>query len=271
VPTETASEEEIRGADLLLVGDPADAVIQAVRQVCHRRRKLAKGLSRRELARSVTIKCDDGGQIVEPDRPTLLRRDPSGGIRSRDETFIRSEEYAQLWAACALMKSPVINRPAMDAFLDADRRLAIVTLARLDSGPSSFVPDESYISTINIQADALGDVDNLCTDFVVDIPATGLPHRIRPSASDGWVYVQVTVVGDRSWIRNDSYGNLDWLRDQSLLVGRLLGLQFLSVFWRAWPMTFRAELMRVQTCPTGPQLDSQLEVVAETLVDLLLG
>jgi len=258
---------------LVLVGHHSDGLISAVHEACRRRAIDVVRLTRKALCEQTTTSYNGGRAEVSPDRPLLLRRDLWTSTSTRDDLFIADEQRAHLWAIGALTNSPVVNRPTENLFPDRYPRSLLVDLISKAPYLVSLLPKETYLASLEFDQakyeseSFIIDGDRIDDSFKSDY----LPHRIRPRLEDGWLLLQATVLGNRVWIVNDTYGHLDWLRELSVVVSRTLDLQFCLIFWRVKPRTHQIQLARISSHPEAIQLRDHLGVVSEALVEILLS
>jgi hypothetical protein len=138
---------------------------------------------------------------------------------------------------------------------------------------ASLVPAESYVSCLDSEQPdheaeplVVGPIPNLDKQTKLD-----WPHRVRKRMREGSIYMLAIVVGERSWLRNDSYASLNWLRYRSLSIAHALRLQFCTILWRVCPLAREAEVARISAHPQGAHINSHLGIVAESLVELLVN
>jgi len=262
----------IRGIDILLVGEQGDELLRALAAACQSRAARHVLLSPLDLCRLVTVRNRDGVPSVSPDLPLIFRQTFREWPRSRNDQFLRLEEYAHLWAALSLMRSPVVNRPTIEGMHSSNPQSAQAKLLRLATLYPGLVPAEVYASVDSFDRGRY-EVASL-TKFIpeddIDDPVSTQTYRARRRLPPGWLYLQTIFCGESVWVKHDSYGNLDWLRIHTRTIAENLGLHLGVIYWRAQPLLGRAEVARVVPYPSALLLGGYLGQVVESLLDLCL-
>lgn len=202
------------------------ALVRNGQSVCH--------LDGPAAARSLTIRSEGHPSCVSPELPLFIR--PSAWwfepelAHDADARFLADESYATLWAAAALTRAPVINRPRMTgvvgplvcraiANLDADS--SAVTREIYASGPAQLAADEQTLwgEDAELRVAAVGSLRD------------GVPlraRRVNPSAA----YEIVTVVGERAFIAtSDERSQSFELSSRSVRIARAAQVHFATLWW----------------------------------------
>lgn len=220
-------------------------------------------------ARFFTIRVAESGVKISPDIPLFVRESawPRDKGASDDEQFLRWEAYSTFWAAAALCKSPVINRPARRS-----SRLTTSTIASRTGLRSGNAHRELYVSK---PAMALGRLDPPIWGQDIDFRAKeisalrpNVPARLRTVDVDAR-YEIVSVVGARAFTATDDpRTRRDGLAARSMEIAARLGLQFASVIWMVNADT--ATPVRVSGEPSMAELRACQEGVLNALCEDLL-
>ena len=249
-------------ADFIVIGEAHDRVASEVY-----RRACAKGLcvrwpDRSVFARETSITVDGVTTIVDPDVPVLLRRQAMVDDSSEDGLFLAAEVYSQVWAAGALMKSPVVNRPTLDGMPDWHPR---VQATRLRScgwiDPLLLVP-ERHTSTASLPS---ADYESDCI-WLPPAGTAGCGYRSRRRKPADWRYVRCCVVGDRVLRPAQEEG----IAEPSLSIARALKIEFCLIHWRVNPAGDAVKVARVDTHPQAVELGEFFDDAVDTLIGLLL-
>jgi hypothetical protein len=178
-------------ADVIVIGEAHDRVAAEVYQRCR-----AKGLSmkwpdRGAFARETSVVIDGGTASVDPESPILLRRQVMGDGLAADGRFLAAEAGSQLWAATALMRSPVINRPSEHGMPDWHPRVQVTRLrsdGRID--PHLLIP-ERHTDTPSLPSAEYE------SEYLWQPPrgTTGCGYRYRQRKPADWTYARCCVVG----------------------------------------------------------------------------
>lgn len=242
--------------DLLVVADAADATALEIRSYLAEHGRTAVIMDPVTAAQMFTISTSAGATVVEPDVATMLRLPPPPARwESFDAEFQFNECLAQLWAATALMTSPVINRPHPRWLGAAVSPSAVVTAVRAGVPVAS---TEVFSAQPAPPAGDAGeqwwvqDLPTLTVTAWPDSPGSG-PYRSRWSDADPAFEVVVTFLG-KSWAcTNVDLDHLE-LVPRSALASEALGLGLAALTWRIGPAGRTAELVHIEPFPGLEQL-----------------
>jgi hypothetical protein len=256
--------------DVLIVAGSDDELARQLYEALGRRGRHCAFLDGPSAARLFTIRVAKSGVQVSPDIPLFVRESawPRNKGVSDDERFLRWEAYATFWAAAALCKSPVINRPARRA-----SRFTMSTVASRMGLRSASAYRELYVSK---PASALGRLDPPIWGEDIDFHAKeisalrpNVPARLRTVDVDAR-YEIVSVVGARAFTATDDpRTRRDGLAARGVEIAARLGLHFASVTWTV--NAGAARPVRVSGEPSMADLRAcQQEVLDGLSEDLLL-
>lgn len=222
-------------ADVLVVAGRDDPVADRVCSALNERGRTSMRMEGPEAAREFTIELTSRTVSVEPSVPMFIRASawwsklPAGDL---DATFLRSEQYATLWAAANLSEAPVLNRPRRR---NAPERFSWGQIAARVKGIGDGRPGEIYASRPEWVIGA--DVkewwgEDVCfrvaplAELSPDVPLRA--RQVNPEA----LYEVVTVVGGEGFpATTDSRTQRLGLVDQSVGIAQVLGLQFAAISW----------------------------------------
>ncbi|GLW08067.1 hypothetical protein Misp01_31970 [Microtetraspora sp. NBRC 13810] len=248
---------EAGAADLLIVADPADEVAAEVAGYVGEHGRTALVVDVFDAAQLFTVSVRDGVAEVEPDRPLLLRlpSPPSPRI-SFDAEFQYNECLAQLWAAAALMTSPVVNRPSAYPAGGRTSPSAALTELRADEeqgGVEVFTSKYPVPGTPEGERLWVEDLGTLRTSPWPERPAGAGPYRARWSDADP-AFEMVVVLSGRAWrCTTADLGHLG-LEERSVAVAAALDLDLAAIVWRVTEDAGRARLVNVEPFPGLEQL-----------------
>ena len=219
---------------VLIVAGPHDDVACRLHEALQFRGVQCEYLDGVSAATAFTIRVDDTGVGVCPDVPLFLRASAWGGDASAsdDERFLREEAYATLWAAAALSRSPVINRPTSTGPVG---RLTVSGIASRTGIPMTDVHRELYVSDPAMAVGRLdppmwGEDSEFRTREFAALPQHS-PARLRSVVPDA-CYEIVSTVGARAFsVTDDPRSRQLGLLDRSLAMADSLGLNFATVTW----------------------------------------
>ena len=247
-------------ANIIVIGEAHDRVAAEVY-----RRSCAKGLrvtwpDRGAFARATTVTVDGATTRVDPDVPILLRRQVMANGPAADGRFLAAEADSQLWAATALMKSPVVNCPTEHGMPDWRPR---VQLTRLRSGGQI---DPLLLPERHTDSPSLppADYESECL-WPTPAGAVGYGYRYRRRKSADWTYARCCVVGDQVL----SSARQEELADPSRSVARALNAEFCLIHWRVNSAGDAVKLARVNTHPDATDLGELFDDAVGMLIGLL--
>jgi len=252
----------------LIVASPRDELACQLHEAVSRRGRRCTLLDGPSAARLFTIRVGEGGAHVSPDIPLFIRASawPRQEGASEDERFLRREAYATFWAAAALCKSPVINRPAGRSSM---ARLTISAIAsRMGLRPGD-KHSELYVSK---PAMALGRLDPPIWGEDIDFRTSEIsalrpdvPARLRTVDVDAR-YEIVSIVGTRAFAATDDpRTRRGGLPARSRKMAAHFGLHFASVTWMVNADT--ATPLRVSGEPSMAELRTCRDAVLEGLCE----
>jgi hypothetical protein len=255
----------VTDADVIVVDEPADLFGAAFCDWALARGVRAARLRLPEVASELSIAGDGDRPTVEPEMAMLLR--PLQGVRPPalpDERFIWGEQFATLWAAAALTRSPVVNRPNEWGWASKTTMSAVVTERRagLEAPPAESVwkrcpPGKPFSHHQDLETWAQPD-DPSQLEF-------GRSRALPPMCG----FDQVVVVGERAW-RVTAPGVHDAaIEETSIRATAVLALAFATISW-GFPADGGAPLItKINGFPTlrecVPVLDSVFDALLEQL------
>jgi hypothetical protein len=249
-------------ADVIVIGEAHDRVACEVYQRCRVKGLNVKWPDRGAFARETSVMIDGVTASVDPDVPILLRRQVMGDGLAADGRFLAAEAGSQLWAATALMRSPVVNRPSEQGMPDWHPRVQVTRLrsdGRID--PQLLIP-ERHTDTASLSS---ADYESECL-WQPPSGTTGCGYRYRQRKPADWTYARCCVVGDQVL----TSARTERLADLSRRVARALDVEFCLIHWRVNPVGDAAELARVNTHPGAAELGEFFDGAVDLLIGLLL-
>jgi hypothetical protein len=244
--------------DVCIVASEADPLAREVASSCARRGYAARILDVASAARLYSISVGDGGAVVEPDIPMLLRLPPPKDARgSFDEAFSESECFAALFAAAALSTRPVINRPQSGSLSGRISQSSALTALR--SGDVSVVGE--------VFASAPPEPGKADAERVWCIQElTTFQTRLWPSSPNGrgpfrakWLdahlaYEMVVVLDQDAWRSTAVDLRGLELEERSVDLVSSLDLRFAVVTWAISRSHSSAEFVRIDPYPSLTQV-----------------
>lgn len=264
-------------AESILLGEPTDPLLLAVKTVIQQRGLGASIMSIEEFVGLVTIRVSDDGFHVSPEVPLLLRSFSSGSapeFHDSDMSFMIGERLAVLWAAAFLSRAQVINRPSTNAIPGRACFEVAVDFSRSTLVSNASCPVRtSYSSTPAQLPSRVLAVKELATGntWQGDPPeaATASAVAARDTLGSRW-YERVIVVGKATWCHAPRLtGSLD-VPKESIRLCSDLGLDFATVTWEVEPLLSQFLLARVDPYPSASHLGSHLMSVAKALAGILI-
>jgi hypothetical protein len=258
--------------DLLIVATPDDPVAIETRDYLAEHSRRAIVLDPFDAAQVFTVGVRNGMACVEPEMPLFLRLPaPPSPRPSFDAEFHYHECLAQLWAAAALMRSPVINRPTVQSLGSRVSYSAALTEFRA-AEPVGYVEvfSSSFPDPVGEGGEQwwVQDSGTMTTAAWPQQPQGKGPFRARWSAADP-VFELVVVLDDHAWrCTTAELGHLR-LRERSIALAAELGLTLAALTWRIEPDGAVGYLVHVEPFPgleilrmvwfgLGPQLLAML-------------
>ncbi|WP_415855230.1 hypothetical protein [Sinomonas sp. G460-2] len=257
----------LKSADLVLIGDADDVLVQQVCKVSLERGLCPVWAEQFCYTRQLTVRNVGATTEVSPDLPLFIRnqRETSGEVSK----FVRGELFAQRWSTTALMTSPVINRPTTSGITDYPPRHLMKRLH------SSRLVDHELLLEEHYSSAQIPDPSRYEGEELSVGPANGdkshTATRYRSRMPDGWIFQQVLVVGDRAWVRRETADKAQHIRETSIEVAKALDLNFCVIHWRKSMVSSEVKLARVSGRPTAAVVGDQLGLVSSALVDLLMS
>jgi hypothetical protein len=252
---------------VLIVSRREDAVVRRLESALAVRGHSTVWLDGPTAARQFTVRVTAAGNLVEPDIPLFVRTVSwSGGDAegTPDAQFLRNECYATFWAAAALSRRPVINRPTGDGPV---YRQTVGSLATdkagckeiYASGPEQIAEDGRVLWGENAEF-RVGELALL--------PA-GVPVRARPvDVAAG--YEIVTVVGARAFPATTDARSAQYdLASRSVELARRFSVHFAAVTWAVTDDT--AEAVRLNPSPDESEVRYRWTDVLDALCRDLLA
>lgn len=261
--------------DLWIVADEGDGVADAVAERARARDLAVSRVAFSQFARSVTVDFSGSAATVTPSAPVLLRTGWDSFGEDADAKFLRLETHAQVWAACTLCESPVINRPTeigLTGYADHATALSLVR-ARARAVPGAVTPPEEIYSSGWLEEDGEWAVQDLVTYATAGAPhkpdGDG-PYRYRRWQATSH-YVTVTVVDGHGWVTDHlGGGEHDHLIVPSGAILGALALRFGAVIWSV-PDGGEPEVAKVDAYPPTWALGQHLDAVADLLLTALVS
>jgi len=258
------------GIDLLLVADPRDPMATLMTAEARRHDRRLVAVTHEDAGRMFTILGEAEGARVEPDLPMLLRPAPPPVPNlDSDARFLGGESLAVLWAAGALARSPVLNRPTTRGFEAGWCYSGAITERRARTGMALelYARDETDAGPPDDRAWAVEDMRGRTRRWTS--PDTGdAPFRARP-VIEGEAYERVVVVERQAWRSTTVALDAFDLEARSIAIARNLGLGFVAVTWGLDPGLEQARLARIDPYPRVDQLLPVWQEVAPALIEAL--
>jgi hypothetical protein len=249
--------------DVLIVGSLSDGVVRETAILLEERSRRVTVADTETAARLFTIRVERGETTVEPDLPIFLRATSPPAVRAGfDDAFLHGESLATLWAAAALCRSPVINRPTtyalagnISASAAINERRAGIYSGNIEvfagSRPCPPEPDSASGFPFRKQWYAQAQGDWRATPWQ-EASRNGV-YRARWASVDP-AYDIVVVLGAQTWrcttVPLDHLG----LEQRSRAICGRLKLQFAALIWDIAPDLQSAALARVDPYPSMEQI-----------------
>ncbi|AFY31477.1 hypothetical protein [Calothrix sp. PCC 7507] len=256
--------------DLVIVGDRSDFLAIAVVNLAKEQGFVAEILDVCAAAQLFTVSIDSGCAIVTPDIPLLLRMPAPSTIREDfDASFQYGECLATLWAAAALMKSTVINRPTPFSAWGRASNSTVLTEVRAGLSPEgmevfSLHPPAPAQQLVNQQW-YLQDMTTFTDTPWPEIPGGEGPYRAYYSDSEP-AYEMVVVLGEQAWRSTTAPLEHLQLESRSISVMKPLDITFGVVIWSISPDLDHAVLFRVNPFPSLQQVQFVWHSLAPALI-----
>lgn len=241
--------------DLLLIADRRDPVATLIAAEARRHDRCLLVMEHEDAGRLFTIAGEAEETRIEPDLPMLLRPTaPPIPNRESDAVFLGGESLATLWAAAALARSPVLNRPSTRGFEAGWSSSGAVTERRAKArvAPEIYARAQSDAGPPDERAWAVEDMRGRTRRWV-GADTGDAPYRARPVIEDEG-YERVIVLNQQAWrsttLDLDHFG----LEGLSIEIARNLGLGFVAVTWGLDPALENARLARIDPYPRVDQI-----------------
>lgn len=259
--------------DLIIVGDRADRFSIEVVEIAKQTGYVAAILDVFEAGQLFSVSIDSGCAVVTPDLPMLLRMSSPSAMRTDfDTSFQYGECLATLWAAAALSKSTVLNRPTPSSFWGRSSNSSVLT--KLRAGLS-----EEEIEVFSLHPTApptelanqqwyVQDLTTYTTTAWPNIPEGEGPYRAYYSDPDP-AYEMVVVLGDQAWRCTTALLEHLELEQKSISIIKKLELTFGVVIWSISPDFENAALFRVNPFPSMQQVQFVWPALAPALLEAL--
>ncbi|QSJ14639.1 hypothetical protein JYQ62_22350 [Nostoc sp. UHCC 0702] len=259
--------------DLIIVGDRGDRFAIEVVNLAKQKGFVAEILDVCEAAQLFTVSIDSGCAIVTPDIPLVLRMSAPSAIRQDfDTSFQYGECLATLWAAAALMKSTVINRPTPFSAWGRAANSSVLTQVRAGLTPEgteifSLHPPTPPQELVNQQWN-VQDLTTFIDTPWPEIPEGEGPYRAYYSDFDP-AYEMVVVLGEQAWRCTTASLEHLQLENQSIAMIKQLEMTFGVVIWSISPNLNNSTLFRVNPFPSMQQVQFVWHSLAPALIDIL--
>jgi hypothetical protein len=255
-------------ADVLIVSLETDGVAARLQRALEGKGRRVARLDGPAAARLFTVRVGPDSTSVVPSVPMFIRASAwwcNTPEESPDIRFLRAEAYATFWAAAAVSRAPVINRPGRDGPIGRMTRGAIVSA--LDGHPG-----EPAGETFASGPEVIGDGDDSVWGEDVEFLAAPIAHlrrgvpvrasKVNPAA----LYEVVTVVGGRAFAATEDLRTDHWeLPGRSLALVRQAGVHFATVTWAVEENG--ATPVRLNAAPEESDLRYRWNEVAEALCE----
>ncbi|HEY6788853.1 MAG TPA: hypothetical protein VI365_16220, partial [Trebonia sp.] len=226
----------------------------------------AERVSHLQYAAMATIRVDDHGEsYVTPDVPLLLRRwqaADAAGISA----FSLNENYAHVWSAAALTRSPVVNRPGANGAVNMHPRRLIPRLHASAPDLRHLIPCEWYADDGQPTPDQESEV---LAAYPLADGDHHVPRRFRNRKPAGWVYARTIVAGDHAWQSSRLDDRMEWLEPLTASVAGALDLSLCQITWRAQPRERLAQVARICAEPGPAELGTSFDVAARRIARYL--
>jgi hypothetical protein len=267
------SYEGPRALDLIVIGEPGDRLAAnfAATAKAEGHSVMFDGITA-SVQRLAIATSQDVCRVL-PDVPMLLRLPPHPvPLLDGDEAFHRGERMAMLWAAAALSRSPVINRPGAGGF--AGRCSPSAALTEIRAGV--FAGRQEVFSRVppppagdpGGRLWCLQDTGTYATACWPHVPVGAGPYRARQVEADE-EYELVTVVGERAWRASTVPLESLALEARSVALVAALELTFAVVTWGISRQRAGGVMARVNPFPTWEQVWHVWPDVASALLAAL--
>ncbi len=248
--------------DVLIVSRAEDGVSRRLETALAARGHAATWVDGLAAARLFTVRVTAAGDEVVPDLPMFIRPVPWwDGDATPDARFARNECYATFWAAAALSRRPVINRPTHDG---AVYRLTAGSLATRKAAPAAGSAELHASGPEQIKDDGVlwGENAEYRIGALTTLPA-GVPVRARRvDLAAG--YEIVTVVGAQAFpATTDARSATHDLAARSVALAGQFGVHFATVTWEVTEET--AEPVRLNANPDEGELRYRWAEVLDAL------
>jgi hypothetical protein len=257
--------------DLLLVADRRDPVATLIAAEARRHDRQLLVMEHEDAGRLFTITGEAEATRVEPDLPMLLRpAAPPIPNRDSDAIFLSGESLATLWAAAALLRSPVLNRPSPRGFEAGWSSSGAITERRAQArvAPEIYARAQSDAGPPDRRPWAVEDMRGRTRRWI-NADTGDAPYRARPVIEDEG-YERVIVLNDRAWrstmLELDRFG----LEARSIEIARNLGLGFVAVTWGLDPRLEQARLARIDPYPRVDQIFPVWADLGPALIEALV-
>jgi hypothetical protein len=251
-------------ADVIVIASPADPVAGRLKSELEKRGCEVLQLDGMPAARLFTIRTAQGSSSLTPVVPMFIRQSawqPIHAESDADQRFLQAEAYATVWAAAALSKKPVINRPAPDGYIGR------LTGGAISASTARSAPAKEFHAS---SPQMLDDPDNTLwgedvsfNTAPVALLRADVPLRARRIDTDA-LYEIVTVVGDRALPATLDSRTIDLnLCAQSLDIAKAVGVHFATITWSIHDR--HAAPTRLNAAPDEAELRYNWNEVAEAL------
>jgi hypothetical protein len=260
--------------DLLIVASTTDLFARAFSQKCVKLGYSVKEMNLETAAGIFSISLENGLATIEPDVRMLLRIPaPAEYDYSFDKAFLDGERFATLFAAAALSKSTVINRPYKGSLTGRCTHSTALTQLRGDMAKiQAEVFSNIYPSPDGRDEGKLWCVQDLGTFHSApwpSMPPGDGPYRAKWSAEPSYEFV--TVVDNKAWRATTVDLEHLQLESTSIALVKRLELRFASVTWAISPCLQYSTLTRVDPYPPVHKVKFVWQEVSTALMELFFG
>jgi hypothetical protein len=219
-----------------------------------------------DFSREITLEHDDGEVRIFPDCAIFLRPIKGIGAEVEEEArFCWSESFAALWAAAALTKNPVVNRPNEWGLASRGSQSAIITERRAGLTHHGF---ESFWHGLQPEgADSMLHQDLIDWRMGIQPENSSFVRSRQMPRCRGWEQV-VVAVGQGFRTSTAEIGDRD-LIPESIRLAAALHHQFATLTWGIPEDDAPPLLARINPFPTVYECAPVWTSVSHALLEYL--
>jgi hypothetical protein len=254
---------------ILIVAGGEDKVATRLGIALEKRGRPIIRLDGPSAARIFSLRVLPNSTVVVPNLPMFVRASAWAHTRTArdgDEHFLWAEAYATFWAAAALSRAPVINRPTPSGPAGQFTSTAIAAALGMSGVPGPEVHASGPEMITDPTAETWGENVHLQSGPVALLPQK-VPLRARKVNQDS-LYEIVTVVGLRAFPATMDPRTMELrLVSRSVLIARKLKLDFATITWSIDPAG--ATAIRVHATPQEAEIQYTWNETANALCEEL--